>query len=105
MLLHITSKCYSFLIFLHDKGHMYMPRVDRIFGSEYIVIHKSTWENETAYYQYHEFGRTHWKSLDTQDKRCDVENRYNATKCITLFLENSIGCSMGMAESNRDVKR
>ena len=83
---------------------MYIPRADKIFGSEYIIT-EEVWENGTSYHQYHEFGRTHWKSLDTEEKRCDTENQYNTTKCITHFLENSIGCSMGMAESDTEVER
>ena len=100
------------MIFMHDKGHMFQPRADKIFGSDYILMEmqeqiaeRTGNGTDTLYYQYHEFGRTHWKSLDTPEKRCDSENKYNATKCITHFLESSMGCSMSMAESDREMKR
>ena len=97
------------MIFLHDKGHMFLPRADRIFGSEYIILHKEEFKNHikngTDYMQGYEIQRTYWESLNSKDKRCDDENKNYATKCVTNFLENSIGCSLGMAESGMNVER
>ena len=90
---------------------MFQPRADKIFGSDYTILEieeqiKERLGNgtDTLYYQYYEFARTHWKTLDTPEKRCNSENKYNATKCITRFLENSMGCSMNMAESDKEME-
>ena len=88
---------------------MYLPRPDKIFGSDYNLLRLSElpqeMENNTEYHQYFEVERAHWESLDSEGKRCDVENRNHATKCVTRFLETSIGCSMGIAESDNELKR
>ena len=110
MNLHLTLNHSKFVILLHDKGHMYLPRPDRIFGSDYYMLQglselANERENNTEYQQYYEVERAHWQSLDSEEKRCDVENRNNATKCITHFFENSIGCSMGIAESDHELNR
>ena len=85
---------------------MYLPRADKIFGSEYILLrHKEKMENGTEFHQIYDVERANWESLDSQEKRCDSENKNYATKCITNFLENYIGCSMGMAESDTEMER
>ena len=107
--LHLSYNHSKFVIFLHDKGHLFLPRPDRIFGSEYYLLQMSElakeMDNSTEYHQYFEMERSYWKSLDSEEKRCDVENRNNATKCVTHFLENSVGCSMGISESDNELER
>ena len=89
---------------------MYFPKPDNIFGSDYMIldiaeiIQKENL-NETGLYQYFELQRTFWKSLDTPEKKCDMKNKGLTTKCITNFLEQTIGCSMGLAESDPGVER
>ena len=110
MALPVSLDQSLFMVLVHNKGQMYFPRPDKIFGSDYIIldiaeiIQKETL-NETGLYQYFELERTFWKSLNTTEKRCDMGNTAHTTKCITNFLEQTIGCSMGLAESNPDVKR
>ena len=88
---------------------MYLPRADRSFGSDYTYMQLSELERERGsgmvLQQMYEVDRAHWKSLDSKERRCDPENKNYVTKCITKFLENSIGCSMGMPESNKKVDR
>ena len=47
----------------------------------------------------------HLKAIDTPEARCDVENKDNTTECIAKYLEDSIGCSMGMAGSRMKTER
>ena len=89
---------------------MYLPRADRAFGSDYTLIHLSEFEREKGgsgmiLHQMYEIDRAHWKSLDSKERRCDTDNKNYVTKCITKFLQNLIGCSMGMPESNKEVDR
>ena len=89
---------------------MHFPKPDNIFGSAYIIVDirdvlLKEALNDTGLYQYLELERTLWKSLDTPEKKCDMENVVNTTKCITSFLEQTIGCSMGLAEGNPDMDR
>ena len=88
---------------------MYLPRADRSFGSDYTYMQLFELEREResgmVLQQMYEVDRAHWKSLDSKERRCDSENKNYVTKCITKFLENSIGCSMGMPESNKEVDR
>ena len=88
---------------------MYLPRADRFFGSDYNFMPLSELERERGsgmvLQQMYEVDRVHWKSLDSKERRCDTENKNHVTKCITKFLENLIGCSMGMLESNKEVDR
>ena len=109
MNLHLTSNRSEFMIFIHNKGHMFLQRGDRIFGSEYIILQKEELKkhikNGTDYTQTYEIKRTYWESLNSEEKRCDNENKNHATRCITNFLENLIGCSIGMAESGMKLER
>ena len=72
------------------------------YQSTYIL--KKETLNETGLYQYYELERTYWKALDTPEKRCDMKNTAFPTKCITNYLEKTIGCSMGLVESNPNVQ-
>ena len=93
---------------------MYFPKMDKIFGSEFMALQvdsarvKKAKEEGTAFriMAVYKMAKTHWKALDTPLKRCKSENKEaNTTKCIVQFLENKIGCSMGLAKSNSKVKR
>ena len=97
------------MIFLHDKGHQFIQRADRVFGSEYIIFQNPEFQKEikngTDYIQVYEVQRTYWEALDSKERRCDEENKHYPTECVTNFLEDSIGCSMGMAESDDKLER
>ena len=88
---------------------MYLQRPDKIFGSNYIMFRKQQFDkgikNRTDYIQVYEIQRTYWEALDSKEKRCDEGNKNRTTECITQFLENLIGCSLGMAESENQLER
>ena len=110
MALQVSLNQSLFLIFVHNKGQMYFPKLDNIFGSDFLIldiaeiIQKKNL-NKTGLYQYLKLERIFWKSLDAPEKKCDRKNKGLTTKCITNYLEQSIGCSMGLAESNPAVER
>ena len=109
MALPVSTNQSLFMILVHNKGQIYFPKPDNIFGSAYIIlpledILKKETLNETGLYQYYELERTYWKALDTPEKRCDMKNTAFPTKCITNYLEKTIGCSMGLVESNPHVQ-
>ena len=110
MVLHVSVSHSLFMILVHNKGQMHFPKPDNIFGSDYVIVDirdilLEEKLNDTGLYQYFELERTFWKSLDTPEKRCDMKNTVNTTKCMTNFLEQTIGCSMGLAEGNPDLER
>ena len=88
---------------------MYLPRADRSFGSDYIFLQLSNLNKErkngTILTQMYELDRAHWKSLDSEERRCDTENKNYVAKCVIHFLENLIGCSMGMTDSDNGLGR
>lgn len=95
---------------MHDKGHMYLQRPDKIFGSDYFLFQKQKFKkdgikNGTDYIEGFVIKRTYWEALDSKEKRCDVDNKNHTTECITQFLENLIGCSLGMAEGDCQLDR
>ena len=95
---------------MHDKGHMYLQRPDKIFGSDYFLFQKQKFKkdgikNGTDYIEGFVIKRTYWEALDSKEKRCDVDNKNHTTECITQFLENMIGCSLGMAEGGNQLDR
>ena len=101
-------------VFMHNKDQMYIPKIDKIFGSEFLSLQvdsarmKKAKEQGTAYHisTVYNMAKTHWKALDTPLKRCRSETKEaNTTTCIVQFLENKIGCSLGLAKSNSKVKR
>ena len=83
---------------------MIFPKVDGIFGSAY--LEKRNLPNRT-YEQSFSITRTRWKTLNNEDKRCDEDphSEANTTECVTRYLENKIGCSMGLSGSDLDVQR
>ena len=90
---------------------MYLPNQDKIFGSSYLKIEspakfddeKKSYQN---YYQEYAISRTHWMHLDNAEFRCNSDrSKANTTECITNYLENQIGCSMGLQRTNFGLKK
>ena len=80
---------------------MYIPKQDEAFGS--FCIYRMMTKHEGKIYR---IERTRWKTLNTEKQRCDNENATNnTTKCITRYIEETIGCSMGMYGRDQDLKR
>ena len=105
---------FGLQVFIHNKDQMYFPKIDKIFGSEFMALQvdsarmKKVKEENTTYriMTTYSMVKTHWKALDTPLKRCIKENEEaNTTQCIVKFLEHNIGCSMGLAKSNAKFKR
>ena len=110
--LHLDiDKPKRYKIFVHNKGQMLFPRHDYIFGSHSIHL---DWDPEeitikpykrVSFRQHYELGRIHSISIDTADARCDSDNKANTTECISTYLEDSIGCSMGLAGGKSETER
>ena len=87
---------------------MYFPKTDEIYGSEFIFVRRDKPKNnatdiEVKNYEY-KITKTHWKALDTSDKRCDDSfSDANTTQCITRYLEHTVGCSMGLSGSDKQL--
>ena len=104
---------FGLFVFMHNKDQMYVPKMDKIFGSEFIALQvdsaRMKAKKSGTEYQIitvYNLAKTHWKALNTPHKRCRSENiEANTTKCIVQFLENRIGCSLGLAKSNSKDKR
>ena len=84
---------------------MYLPNYEKTFGSSFlkITLPHSTWQRERkgssrfVYSKDYLIKKTYLKALDKDQQRCDQDNTmWNTTKCITRFLEQEIGCSMGL---------
>ena len=74
---------------------MYFMKQDKPFGSYYFPLQMPL-DKEVFWIANYELERTHWKTLNTENERCDeTDSEANTTKCITQFLERSAGCSMG----------
>ena len=108
--IRIPEDHYKFLFFVHNKGQMYFPKQDEAFGSYY--FHKSYHppKNQNYTYRYQQsfrLERTHWKTLPTENQRCGKPGNSGAdtTTCITRYLEQTVGCSMGLLGTDPDLKR
>ena len=101
----------SFRVYVHNKGQMLFPRRDNIFGSHSYALdwdpEEVTIKNQKfiSFRQHFELERTRSKTIDTPKRRCDAENKAKTTECIAKFLEDSIGCSMGLAGSRSEAER
>ena len=107
LLFNVLWDNFGLYIFIHNKDQMYFPKIDRIFGSDFIYIQVAK-PNGTGYFimQHYNMAKTHWKALDNPLKRCRSDNnKANTTQCLTQFLEHNIGCSIGLAKSDTQVKR
>ena len=80
-------------------------KADSIYGSEFLFLREDKkQQNGKIYHRCYKITKTHWKALDTPNKRCDDSNsEANTTQCITRYLENTIGCSMGLAGSDKQI--
>ena len=81
---------------------MIFPKFDNIYGSAYMAKMGLT---QRTYQQSFSIARTHWKTLSSENKVCDedIDTEANLTRCFTRYLEDTIGCSMGMLESNEEA--
>ena len=95
-----------FKLFVHNKHQMYFPKDDEIFGSYYNYFDYGPLK-KGFYQQTFTVSRTRWKTIDISNKRCDADTHFepNTTECITHYLEEKIGCSMGLKSSNKNVDR
>ena len=106
---------FGLQIFIHNRGQMYFPKKDKIFGSDYMSVQvdsahvKTGMKDGKLFYivATYKMAKTHWKALDRNTKRCMSENykEANTTKCITEYLENKVGCSVVLSGSNSKIKR
>ena len=89
-------------IFVHNKEQMIFPKFDGIYGSAYLSRTELT---QRTYAQTFSISRTHWKTLSNENKVCDedLDTEANLTSCYTRYLEDTIGCSMGMLGRNEEV--
>ena len=88
-------------MFVYNKGQMYLPNYENTFGSSFLKITLPPFEQKGSsdfrYSQDYLVRKTHLKALDKDEQRCDSGNTVeNTTKCITGFLQQEIGCSMGL---------
>ena len=85
---------------------MYFPKIDEIYGSEFIYLRvdEAMHTANTSYVQSFKIRKTHWKALDTPEKRCDEEySEANTTQCLTSYLERTVGCSMGISGGDQQL--
>ena len=105
----------AFRIFIHNEDQMHFPKIDEIYGSDFIIIkmeeqirlmQKGQKQENVHFEQNFKLRRTRWKTLDTQKKRCDNTNRpADISECIRHFFERKINCSMGLEGGKPTVKR
>ena len=95
----------DFYFYLHNKGQMYFPRQDETFGS-FHLLKTMTVRHWTTYSQRFRLEQTHWKTLDTENQRCEDQNAEgNTAACITEYLEQTVGCSMDLYGSDPGIER
>ena len=105
--LHAPWDDTFFYVYVHNNNQMYFP--SELFGNDNFFLDMSRVERSaraTEYLRGFKVRRTLWKSLDTPSKRCDKSNTdANTTRCITQYMEDRVGCSMGLARSDPGVER
>ena len=89
---------------------MYLPKIDEPFGSYFFnKVNPAAEKFDLKQYRYsqaYRLMRTHWKILDRGEQKCDKSQAESTTtECISRYLEGTIGCSMGMALGNSEMKR
>ena len=109
---NIIGEDFTLYLFLHNKDQMYLPKINGVFGSdfEYLKVDRERMRDRNSagchIYTFYEIEQTQWKALDMPEKRCKSGNReVNMTQCITQYLENRVGCSMGLARSDPQINR
>ena len=105
----------AFRIFIHNKDQMHFPKIDEVYGSDFILMkmeeqirlmQKEKKQENVHFIQSFKLRRSRWKSLDTPKKRCDNTDRpAHTTQCIRTFLEGKVNCSMGLEGGRPTVKR
>ena len=113
MAFNVTYDSFGLYFFIHNKDQMYFPKIDKIFGSYGKLVQLDGGRMRakpqgTGYLviQPFEIQKTHWKALDTASKRCRGDsNKANTTGCLTQYLEQTIGCSIGLPQSDKQVRR
>ena len=89
---NLTEENSPYRLYLHNKDQMIFHKVDEIFGSRVINVPKG---------RKYKIKRTSWKALDYPAKRCTEQGaKANTTRCITNYIENTIGCSIGLSGSD-----
>lgn len=95
----------KFAFFIHNKGQMYFIKQDKPFGSYYFPLAMPS-DKKVIWIANYELERTHWKTLNTENERCDeTDSEANTTKCITRYIEQSVGCSMGYHGTDPKLER
>ena len=99
----------EFTTFIHNKDQIYLPKSDEIYGSAFLLLNVDVNKEGRKGLNFHQtymMSTTQWKAMDTEKKRCDKgSEEAETTKCITRYLENKIGCSLGLSGSNPNVVR
>ena len=104
----IPYDLHYFYIFIYNKDQMYLPKIDQVFGSYYLLLRIPQKYIGTGHClaQEYKLGRTHWKTLDKESNRCDeVKTEAKTTECITRYMEKNLKCSMGLQGSDGKIKR
>ena len=84
---------------------MYFLKKDNPFGSYYLFLRMPE-DREMYWRAKYQLERSHWKTLNTDNERCDeTDSEPNTTKCITRYLEQSVGCSMGLYGTDPELER
>ena len=95
-----------FYFFVHNKNQMYIPKLNNAFGSFYFYKNLRGSNCNSTCQQSYLLTRTRKKILNHDDQRCDESNgAANTAQCITSYLEERIGCSMGLYGSDPNRER
>ena len=101
----IPKDHFCFYFFIHNKDQMYIPKQDDAFGSSYFFKGLGAPSNK-SYYRSYLVTRTRWKTISTPNQRCDDGNSAaNTTTCITRYIEQKVGCSMGLQGTDPNLSR
>ena len=97
-----------YLVHLSNYNQLF-PNTKELFGSDAFVLDVSgivRTAEATNFIQDCKIRRTRWKLLDIPTKRCDMSNtEANTTMCLTKYMEETVGCSMGLASSDPAIER
>ena len=99
---------FVYSIFIQNKGQMYLMSLNNVFGSDEVSLSNPSLGDSSGNYIYsktYKLQQVHRKALDHEDHRCDVRKTEGYTsKCITTFLETTIGCTMNLIGSDLNVE-
>ena len=108
MLLHVQWNPTVYWILLSNKNQLF-HNTKQLFGSADFMLDMSGIMGTTKanhFIQGWKIRRARWKLLDTPSKRCDMSNtEANTTRCLTQYMEETVGCSMGLARSDPALER